>query len=36
MSDDYEGEYSEDSFWEKLKRFALKAGYEVVEKDHDE
>lgn len=24
--------YSEDSFWEKLKNFAIKAGIEVVEK----
>ena len=28
----YEGSYSDDNFWMKLKRFALKAGREVVEK----
>jgi uncharacterized membrane protein YkvA (DUF1232 family) len=28
----FEKDYSEESFWEKLKNFALKAGAEVVEK----
>ena len=28
----YEGRYSENNFWRKLKRFALKAGKEIVEK----
>jgi hypothetical protein len=27
-----DGDYSDDSFWEKLKQFALKAGKELVEK----
>jgi hypothetical protein len=31
MSDNAD-HYSEDSFWEKLKNFAVKAGGEVVEK----
>lgn len=31
MSDNAD-HYSEDSFWEKLKKFAVKAGGEVVEK----
>ena len=32
QDDEYTSAYSEASFWEKLKQFALKAGYEVVEK----
>ena len=31
-SNDFSKEYSEDSFWEKVKNFALKAGKEVIEK----
>lgn len=27
-----DGDYSDESFWEKLKQFALKAGKELVEK----
>ena len=29
---DYSKEYSDDSFWEKVRKFALKAGREVLEK----
>lgn len=29
---EYEAEYSDDSFWEKLTKFAKKAGYDVIEK----
>ena len=29
---DYKGEYSEKSFWEKIKKYAIKAGSEVIEK----
>ncbi len=29
---EYSKEYSEDSFWEKVKKYALKAGKEVIEK----
>ena len=32
QNDEYTSAYSETSFWEKLRQFALKAGYEVVEK----
>ncbi len=28
----YSNEYSEDSFWSKIKRFATKAGKEVIER----
>lgn len=29
---DYSNHYSEDSFWEKVKKYAIKAGKEVIEK----
>jgi len=32
MADDYSKSFSEQSFWEKLARYALAAGREVVEK----
>ena len=32
MAEGFEKEYSDDGFWEKLKRFAMSAGKEVVEK----
>lgn len=34
MSDieNYEGHYSEESFWDKVKKFAKAAGREVLEK----
>ena len=32
MADDYSASYSEDGFWDKLKRFAKTAGREVVER----
>ena len=32
QSNEYSKEYSEDSFWEKVKKYALKAGKEVIEK----
>jgi len=32
MNDDYSKNFSEDSFWDKLSRFAEAAGREVVEK----
>ena len=31
-NDDFSKEYSEDSFWAKVKDFAIKAGKEVIEK----
>ena len=31
-SDDYSEHFSEDSFWEKVKKYALMAGKEVIEK----
>ena len=32
QSNEYSKEYSEESFWEKVKKYALKAGKEVIEK----
>ncbi len=32
MNDDYSKQFSEDSYWSKLKNFAKQAGREVVEK----
>jgi len=32
QTQEYEKDYSEDSFWDKLKNFAKKAGCEVIEK----
>lgn len=30
--EDYSAEYSDDSFWAKVKKFAIRAGKEVIEK----
>ncbi len=32
LTNEYSKEYSEESFWEKVKKYALKAGKEVIEK----
>lgn len=32
MNEDYSKSYSEDSFWEKIKKYAKQAGKEVIEK----
>jgi len=30
--EDYSAEYSDKSFWEKVKEFAIRAGKEIIEK----
>ena len=32
LSNEYSKEYSEESFWRKVKKYSLKAGKEVIEK----